>query len=981
MKLSRREFVKSASILAASPILSNNVAALPLGNGRTPGKANLNVSTPDLFNAQALINLLHASVFGPSGGATPDVLDADGYPLKNFNGSIESQLGYKNQTLSTTGPWKFKWPAGRASFRMNFQQGGKTVPGTAINCTINNGAGRGNYTVVGDGVHAGEVQINWINFSGLSAIFEGSRTYTGNYANNTGGEMALYRLSDEAAYNAGEYWTPEFIEFLRFLAPYSLRFMGANLPRNESVDSQESNWAYRSRTTDLSWSAKAFPPGARSGGTSSYADIPSSNGLYVAQPAADTSLTGWTAGEVLIGNNFSTTPAMSVTGTASGAGGNFQLLVSSTTGLTAGNPVQIAGVPNANGRWTILSVDSSTAFTINARYVGGYSGGGFIGYQRLRITGKSDGDKLILNNRGNAMSAGGSDQSSVASGYAVYVYDSVLDAVLFTSGGITLQPPIEAQAQLCKRVNAHFWYNFPSWANDGYVLGAANAAFNALNGSGLKFIAEYSNEVPWNFGFVATHWCIQRAAFLGIKDYYALRVRQINGDLLPSSLWGTSPLLDRYYSFQAAADTGTPGGGPNPGVSQSMSGLSLVGPGNAAYQALTGGKTYTAVGERPIDKCDSFGYAPYAAGYGWSGQSFDVGGVAPYAGVNDLHQIIIDYNEGNSAAVISAIDECIRGKTRAWVQTVTASGTAFTTPAPHQLKVGFCVKFDVTGGTTYSNLDTRQLYVVQSIPTPTTMTLRAIVNNVKGRSDIKTGSAGTGITTVGLCSYSENQDMFMLQTWYQQWENLAASFDASRASVSKPPLKVRQYEGALEPTAPTTAQCAAGFFASPAGVITTTGTIDGTKVVSAIPSTASLTVGMVVSGANIAPNTIISAIPNATSVTLNVAAYGSTVDGPIRFKGGLVASTAAQAASALAKALLLWKNDPAAAATLKEYYRQFMGLDPNHVTYGAMPHSETPAHLSILGGNLWSLCSGTTLTDTRPYELYNGFAAFSASDK
>jgi hypothetical protein len=608
-----------------------------------------------------------------------------------------------------------------------------------------------------------------------------------------------------------------------------------------------------------------------------------------------------------------------VTKTGTNAG-KIQLSVASTRGLIVSNPVQIAGISGtmeANGRHTILSVDSSTTFTIDVTFVHAYSSsGGVVGYQTLAITGKYGGAKLILNNLATPIGFGfASDQNSILSGNATYVYDSVLDAVLYTSDGLSSHVPIEAQVQLANRVNANLWYNVPTWAVDDYVTNVANTAFASLD-SNLKFEVEYSNEM-WNSGQYAFFWAAARGTALGLAggqlDYQALRLRQIHGNLLPATSWGRAmSRLQRLYMYQGGTGFG------DTSITLYMSGTDLVAGTSPAYNNFTGGgggQSYNVSPNRPIDFTDAIGYAPYSSGVALGGQAPDVG-VAPTAlDAPLLQSIATNYSAGGSGitAAIASIDGAIR-QDRTGVQNVTASGTMFTTPLAHGFTAypngGYnFLRFDVTGGTIYSGLDPKTLYLVTRVPTLTTFTAVPIVNGAMG-SNVNAGTAGSGTTTVGNAGTHGFMTIFTLQSnAYTKWEAMAASLSAD---VGRPgtmgPLKVEWYEGALEPTAPTKAQCDA--------------------------------IGVGIVG-------------------------GSPTPGDA-------------ASAAIASAIVAWKKDPSSAATIQLYYNTFMGLAAGYVTTGAMPHSVSPAQLVLMGGGTYALVSNLSFVRPSPYQLYNGFAAFSA---
>jgi hypothetical protein len=424
----------------------------------------------------------------------------------------------------------------------------------------------------------------------------------------------------------------------------------------------------------------------------------------------------------------------------------------------------------------------------------------------LTVSGRS-GTKTIVNTFATALSAG----NMAAGAAATFVYDGLLDKVIWASNGATSSIPIEAQAQLCNRINANLWGHIPYMASDDYVTQWATAALNNLSSS-LYFYPEYSNEV-WNFSFPQNGWATARGTALGFSNpqqsWYGLRVRQIMGNLIPAVWSGRMSQLRRTLMHQAAGDVLT--------LTYRMKGADLApsgtstGTGNATYISWTGGVNYTAKPNRPIDVVETIGYAPYA---GATNLYFgpDISGAAPTALNTPFYQSLVNYWEGgNSAAAIALIDADIRGGLNA-VQTVTASGTTFTTPLAHGFSANNSdVAFTVTGGTSYSGLTTGMVYRVSSTPSGTTFTIQAYGPlNAPAGANINAGSAGTGTVSVGwMGGQSGNANVTTMQRlcsrWYVFGEYLAAQFDGDRPGGMSL-LRVEQYEGALEVVGPSSAQ-------------------------------------------------------------------------------------------------------------------------------------------------------------------------------
>lgn len=793
-----------------------------------PGKSQINFTA---VTAQSFVNLFHSTAqLGFNSGATPAALDANQFPVRNFSGTIGGRFGPSGFVeLSTTGPWTFAWDAGRSCFKIIFAK-----PGTASNVSsgvvVANGSGSGNLTVTGNCGQAGSLTINWNDTTIVGFTFDG--TYT-QWGSNTSGRMWMIRPSDQARFNNGIYWTPEAISLYSALRPEALRAMSLTVTLNEGrIGTNVVNWDYRNRTTAFTFSSfenADFPPGTRCGGVTSFCTMAVSAGQVTSAAAADTPLGGWVDGEQITGALSSLAP-MSITGVTGSIGptsGNCKLTVASTADLALAMPVTtdfIGGATecNTSNGTTILSVDSGTEFTINKpKGAGTYTSSGRVAYQTLSVAGKSAGAKLIWDSRFTAI-------STTWSGNVTFTYNATVDRVLVNTSGVSNSIPLEVMVQLSNLTRSNFWYTFPTWANDNFITNSANSIFSNLS-TDLKLIAEWSNEV-WNGGQRAFYYSLMMGKALGItpdsssggsSPFQSLRVRIVNGSLLPSTSWAGSPRLERVYCFQGGF------GGTNFATGP-MQGASLTNPGSAAYQSYvapyianpgTTGYGFDATvasggNGRPIDYTESDCQAPYTGGgTAFSGQSTDTGSIAPTAyDAPLLNAVVAAWSGGDQAGAVSLIDQSIRGDYLNRTQVLTASGTTFTTPLAHNYSVGNYVRFTASGGSAYSGLDLLSPYQILSTPTSSTFTAGRVLNGAV-QSAVNAGSAGTGTTSVGFLQGTESGAFLSLTIFglmgsnFTKYQNMNATLFSPAPALGTPTL--RMYETALEPTAPTTAQCAA----------------------------------------------------------------------------------------------------------------------------------------------------------------------------
>lgn len=806
------------------------VSAWKYGNP-APGKMTMDIGGNDLGPLN-FINILKAgnlqlNSYSPADGGK---MDQFGYFTSTPTNSVG--IGFRN------GSWvgvqhKLIWPA-TVQFKMiiSVTASGCTTTGTASITGCSNSA-----ITVTSGGGAGSVTFTLVS-GDYSVTIPNSGTFS-----HSAGEIALYRVSDEAAYNAGQYFTPEFIQVLKNLHPRNVRPMGWVNTYGANANF-ETNWAYRITPTFFTWK----------------------NGDGYVMPGL------WASGGQITGTDTYTVPAAP----------------DSPADWTDGEQIQAV----------LLNTNTSTTPT-------------------LQIASRTP--KTIVKNNAAAMTASAMKAGQIAT----FIYDAVLDQVLYTpgngvGGGIYGSIPIEAQVQLANLIGANFWGTVPMMARDGYVQSWASYIYANLR-SDLYFLPEYSNEV-WNQAFTVTNFANARGLALGFPatlyadrpafSYYALRVRQIMGNLIPPIWSGRSDKLRRTLMFQNAGNATEVKTYRLQGADLAMTGTS-TGTGNSAFCTYTGGTwngsscsggaNYTSVGQRPVDMVESIGYAPYSFGENVCVVPESLGGttglcpvVSQASSYLPFYQALVNYWEvGDTSSAIAMIDGDIRQGQRN-VQTVTASGTTFTTPLAHGFTANSTnVLFTVTGGTSYSGLVSGMLYQVASTPTSTTFTVKAYSGGAPSGSAINAGTSGSGTVSVG--TSSTNTLPYLASVFYTLWEGVAANYDASRVT----PLRVEHYEGNIEIGGLTSALC---------------GTV------------------------------------------------------------GVTGVSNAQCAADIAAAITAWKNSPYGYSTQQAYYNQFMGLDANFPpTFGLMPHSKTPAQLVLMCDAYYAILSGTTCDPTNaPYQTYYG---------
>jgi hypothetical protein len=563
---------------------------------------------------------------------------------------------------------------------------------------------------------------------------------------------------------------------------------------------------------------------------------------------------------------------------------------------TGGDVYTAAAAPNTLG-----------TITANEMFMGVIGSANTTTAPTLNIGGR--GPKQLLNDLGVAPTIGELQANTLYT----FFYDVVLNAYIYNAdqfgggGNVISQVPIEEQVEAANELGCDLWVTIPTWADDAtFTTNEVTAVLNNLSPSHNAYF-EYSNEI-WNvFGAKPTAWANARGVAMGFtissnnafNAYYGIRVKQIMASIVPTVWAGQMSRVFPVLAYQAATDVT---------VINRFEGTQLAplgtgaGQGNSVYDAFTGSANWTAVGNQPVDAVKVFAVAPYTGGTNLCmGPDLNC---TPTALNAPFYQALVNAEEGgNTAMVVSLIDNDIRNGLLA-VQTVTASGTTFTTPAAHGFTAGTNVIITVSGGTTSSGVTANTLYNVTSAPTTTTFTIQPFVGNSPSGANVNAGTAGSGTMSVGISNVA---NMLRVDNTYNAFmEANAARYDARRPTGFGP-IRNQAYEGNLEPQGLSAGQC--------------------------------------------------------TSLGIT---------GTFPISGSCAAS--------IANAVLAWRNDPAAAQTQLDYFRQFMGTFPGVPGFGVYSlanggHSASPSQLVLLSGDVYALVSGA-LPNSPVFQPYNGYAEF-----
>jgi hypothetical protein len=175
-----------------------------------------------------------------------------------------------------------------------------------------------------------------------------------------------------------------------------------------------------------------------------------------------------------------------------------------------------------------------------------------------------------------------------------------------------------------------------------------------------------------------------------------------------------------------------------------------------------------------------------------------------------LNTVVSDWNASNFDAAESLIDQSIRGDVQNRVQTVSNSGTTFSTPLANNFSQYDVLRFTGTLGTG-CNINLLTPYKVLTV-SGSTFTAGQITNGTTSAAVDPGTCPGTGgslsVGDLGAGSSGSNNLLTIytaMSSLYTQWQNMASNGFSPALAGGAP--NIRWYEGALEGSAPTTAQC------------------------------------------------------------------------------------------------------------------------------------------------------------------------------
>lgn len=273
---------------AVAWIRGNSVGSAVFNTGSAVLNIGGNEKVPSTF-----INVFKVTNFSFSTPSDVSKVDTDGYLTSTPAGNVGIAFPTANMMWTNT-RYRLRWTCNR--FNLNFNN-------TISNCSASGAtvSSCGGSATIDTTANAGTVDFDMA--ANQFSMYFGT---TGTFSRCTGGEISLYRLSDDTDYLAGEIFTPEFKAVLTSLNPRAIRPMGW-VNGGASNFNGETTWSYRNSLTTFNWGTR-YPP-------SVYGGTVSGTNTYTGSAAPDTP-GSWTDGEQYIGvvtnANTSTTVTINI---------------------------------------------------------------------------------------------------------------------------------------------------------------------------------------------------------------------------------------------------------------------------------------------------------------------------------------------------------------------------------------------------------------------------------------------------------------------------------------------------------------------------------------------------------------------------------------------------------------------------------------------------------------------------------------------
>ncbi|MGW1423656.1 hypothetical protein ACWAT4_26450 [Bradyrhizobium manausense] len=586
----------------------------------------VNIGGQDL-NASTFINILKAGLYNFGNSADAGKMDSDGYIVSTPASTVFLAWPNSSTFVGAGVTYKVAWPATRSTWTWTFVGNVSKVANSGAGSVSVTGGTSSNMTVTPVPGQAGWVTFT-LNVANSFALNVGVAGQT--YAAGSG-EIAIYRLSDEADYLAGEYFTPEFKALISGLRPYALRFMGW-MQSGASNLNFETTWDYRIAPSNLTWASARFHPNIWCG-NAAYTNTPSE--IYTITPGGGFPYSDWTDGMM------------------------FQSFVATANATT----VTSVAIPGFTGSKTIVRQSSGT---MSVGFLTANTSTTFI-YDKVL-------DKVIAYPGQGASTP--SPPFSVPIEAMVQLCNRVRAHLWANIPPMALDSYVTPWATVPYNNLATDLCFFPEYGNEfGWNTQFPNSSWGNARGQALGFTSSSSRHGHGYYGLR-----VRRIMGDLIPAVWSARMSKLKRMLM---FQAAGDVTTRDYRMKGAdlAPLGTSTGQGNAAY--------------IAFTDPVGGvgKDYTTKPNRPIDVVEGIGMAPYAGGTNLFFGNDINSGDTPNSNNTPFYQALVNaYDTGDTATVLAMIDADVRGGLTPTTpcSTLTAPSPRSPTPMAAPARPGSC---------------------------------------------------------------------------------------------------------------------------------------------------------------------------------------------------------------------------------------------------------------------------------------------------
>jgi hypothetical protein len=396
------------------------------------------------------------------------------------------------------------------------------------------------------------------------------------------------------------------------------------------------------------------------------------------------------------------------------------------------------------------------------------------------------------------------------------VYDALLNKWRSINGDAGAGIPVAVLVALCNQVGTDLWYNIPIGSTDARVSAVSATIKSTLNSS-LNAWYELSDEV-WNPIYQSTALAGARGAALAfptgsvgsfqqIWDYYALRYRQIMGDI--ATVYGTQANYREVLANWAAFL-------PSSQNTFRLQGFDLNGASNATYCAFVGGSFsggvcsgdpgYNTFPNRPVDFSDAIAFAAYAFGAQttWPDSSYvslqSAETVTGGTNTNPVGLTIANHGYTTGQRIV------LNSFTGSWAGLNSSVGTVVTAVDANHITV----PFNATGFPAYSSNAGQAQRFSDELTGLLTAADQWAASDFSDSltfldNDVRAGTNYGVLSSSTISSFNSTSSGGL--GIFPQWEVIMAGYDGASRPTGKANLIGVQYEGSIDPIYPSATSC------------------------------------------------------------------------------------------------------------------------------------------------------------------------------